>query len=66
LASCENFVGKAGRTWSLRDNLRSRRAAAFWARCKRQSDQKRVTVVESAEDEGVICMSTQRSRVQAV
>jgi len=31
-SQCSSF--RAGRTWSRRDNPRSRRAAAFWTRCK--------------------------------
>ena len=44
--------------WSRRDNPRSRRAAEFWTRCKGamvengRPIKKRVTVVESAENEG--------------
>jgi len=54
-SQCSSF--RAGRTWSRRDNPRSRRAAAFWTRYKgaivqRADPYKRVTVIESAEDEG--------------
>ena len=52
-SQCSSFG--VGRTWSRSNNPRSRRAAAFWTRCKGaivENDQKRVTVVESAEKEG--------------